>query len=70
MEYGNFEAGLIRKQNRYIQSLEEELAFYKEKDRMQTELIGNLNQMLDLFRDGLRREADAEKTAGEENADE
>lgn len=55
MDRKNLEADLIRKQNRYIRQLEEQLAVYQEKDRAQELLIEKLNQTLDLFAEGLSR---------------
>lgn len=55
MDRKNLEADLIRKQNRYIRQLEEQLAVYQEKDKAQELLIEKLNQTLDLFAEELSR---------------
>ena len=55
MDRKNLEADLIRKQNRYIRQLEEQLAVYQEKDKAQELLIQKLNQTLDLFAEELSR---------------
>lgn len=60
MNYESFETKLIRQQNQYIKQLEEQLSVYKEKDKVQEELILNLNNALELLAEELSR-AKAEK---------
>lgn len=49
MIHQNPETGLIRQQDLYIRTLEEQLAVCEEKSKAQELLIEQLNQMLDLF---------------------
>lgn len=53
MDYESLEKKIIRKQNRYIQQLEEQLAVYEKKDRAQELLIEELNRALQLSADGV-----------------
>ena len=55
MDRKNLEADLIRKQDRYIRQLEEQLAVYQEKDKAQELLIEKLNRTLDLFAEELSK---------------
>lgn len=55
MNYESLEANLIRKQNLYIKQLEEQLNVYKEKDKVQEQLIQNLNHALELLSGELSR---------------
>ena len=66
MDRKNLEADLIRKQNRYIRQLEEQLAVYQEKDKAQELLIEKLNQTLDLFAEELCRAKKKEETGRKE----
>ncbi|MDE7252179.1 MAG: hypothetical protein K2O32_04475 [Acetatifactor sp.] len=66
MDRKNLEADLIRKQNRYIQHLEEQLAVYQKKDKAQELLIEKLNQTLDLFAEELSRAKKKEETGRKE----
>lgn len=60
MNYESLETKLIQQQNLYIKQLEEQLDVYKEKDKVQEELIRNLNNALDLLAEELSK-AKAEK---------
>lgn len=51
----DLQASLIRKQERYIRNLEDQLAVYEEKDRAQEQLIKELNQVLDIFAEEISR---------------
>ncbi len=66
MDRKNLEADLIRKQNRYIRQLEEQLAVYQEKDKAQELLIEKLNQTLDLFAEELSRAKKKEENDSKE----
>lgn len=55
MNYESLETNLIRKQNQYIKQLEEQLNVYKEKDKVQEQLIQNLNNALELLSGELSR---------------
>ena len=66
MDRKNLEADLIRKQNRYIRPLEEQLAVYQEKDKAQELLIEKLNQTLDLFAEELSRAKKKEENGRKE----
>ena len=61
---------LIKKQELYIRQLEEQLAVYEEKDKIQELLIENLNQALALFAQEvsgattLKEEKDPEEETG------
>lgn len=66
MDRKNLEADLIRKQNRYIRQLEEQLAVYQEKDKAQELLIEKLNQTLDLFAEELSRAKKKEENGRKE----
>lgn len=64
MDYESLEKKIIRKQNRYIQQLEEQLAVYEKKDRAQELLIEELNRALQLSADGV-----SDKKPGESGKD-
>ena len=49
MKHENPETELIRQQDLYIHTLEEQLAICEERNKAQELLIEQLNQMLDLF---------------------
>ena len=66
MDRKNLEADLIQKQDLYIRHLEEQLAFYKEKDKAQELLIEKLNQTLDLFAEELSGAKKEEGTGRED----
>ena len=66
MDRKNLEADLIRKQNKYIRQLEEQLAVYKKKDTAQELLIEKLNQTLDLFAEEISMAKKKEGTGREE----
>lgn len=66
MDRKNLEADLIRKQNRYIRQLEEQLTVYQEKDKAQELLIEKLNQTLDLFAEELSRAKKKEENGRKE----
>lgn len=55
MNYESLETKLIRQQSQYIQQLEEQLGVYKEKDKVQEQLIQNLNNALELLSGELSR---------------
>ena len=55
MKYERLETILIRQQNQYIQQLEQQLGVYEEKDKVQEELILNLNNALELLSGELSR---------------
>ncbi|MBO5487946.1 MAG: hypothetical protein J5988_13660 [Eubacterium sp.] len=55
MKYESLETILIRQQNQYIQQLEQQLGVYEEKDKVQEELILNLNNALELLSGELSR---------------
>lgn len=55
MNYESLETNLIRKQKQYIKQLEEQLNVYKEKDKVQEQLIQNLNNALELLSGELSR---------------
>ena len=55
MNYDSLETRLIRQQNQYIRTLEEQLALYKEKDHAQEQLIEELNRTLQIFSDEITR---------------
>lgn len=63
MNYESFETKLIQRQNLYIQSLEEQLEVYKEKDKAQEQLIQTLNDAMALLSEELSR-VKAEKSDG------
>lgn len=64
MDYESLEKQIIRKQNLYIQQLEEQPAVYEEKDHAQELLIEELNHTLQLFAEGV-----SGKKAGEKGKD-
>lgn len=55
MNYESLETKLIRQPSQYIQQLEEQLGVYKEKDKVQEQLIQNLNNALELLSGELSR---------------
>lgn len=56
MEHGNSETKLIREQNRYIQTLEQQLDVCKEQIKAQELLIEKQNRALELFAKAFSKE--------------
>ena len=55
MNYESLETKLIQHQNQYIKQLEEQLKVYEEKDKVQEELILNLNNALEFLAEELSK---------------
>lgn len=55
MEHEGFETKLLRQQEQYIRTLEEQLTVYEEKDKAQGALLEKLNQTLQIFTEEISR---------------